>query len=838
MADDDVEVKFGATVDGALDGISSIVENLESMTGPIGALVSHFKELGEAIVAALAINKVLDFVDAIAEAGAKVEHLAVALGITATEMSEFAGVAQLMDVGTDQIGASLTRMERAAAQAGAGTGAAAKAFADLGVKVTDSNGNMKSLAQLLPEVAEGFKNNANHMQAVSDLLAIGGRGMKNLIPIFAEGKEGLAEYTKAVDETGSVMNNQMAEGFEKTAIKTTLFHESMDGLKITLAEALKPAVDTIYDSLTHFIENLNNALQSGGALHPVIIGLAAAFDLVVTAIDILVTGLILLGDVFGSAFTTINTILLSFSTVAYDVFSGQWGKALEDSKAGLTKIGQTWTDFYTRSSKELEDFVTRQNNMWSKLGDTGDRTKDKPTPASGKPEGGENSKNAEKLAEAELAAKEKVALAKIAIEQQADKEAFALGMETIQQLYEAEVANEQKILAVKLEAANAKLASDQRLLAAAKTPKDQTDAKAKIIADNAQIEALQVQHEATMDKLYAERLDKEQQMRQQDLSNFIQNDNAKLKSGMNQLDEDYKDHKITVDKKAALERDLTNKIIDEEITRLAVERDKHAQGTAEYQQYVQKIEQLEDEKKAKLSQIDDDVAAHQRQVSDRIAREFGSTLSTMLTSTQTWQQQVVAVLNRMVDIFIQEVVEPMIASWIRSEFMKTAATTAGEQSRVAAKQAGAAEGALVEKESSLASIFQNAYKAAAATYASVSEIPIVGPFLAPPAAAAAFVAVAAFGSALPSAAGGMVVQEDTLAQVHKNEMVLPAHLSSGLSSIIANGKRGSGDVGLTYAPTINHNEPASLHQMLTDEASTMRAWLANQSRDGHLPFGA
>ena len=63
--------------------------------------------------------------------------------------------------------------------------------------------------------------------------------------------------------------------------------------------------------------------------------------------------------------------------------------------------------------------------------------------------------------------------------------------------------------------------------------------------------------------------------------------------------------------------------------------------------------------------------------------------------------------------------------------------------------------------------------AARSTWASVAKIPMIGPFLAPEAAAAAFAAVMAFEK-------GGIVPHDTPALLHANEMILPRHISESV----------------------------------------------------------
>jgi hypothetical protein len=87
-------------------------------------------------------------------------------------------------------------------------------------------------------------------------------------------------------------------------------------------------------------------------------------------------------------------------------------------------------------------------------------------------------------------------------------------------------------------------------------------------------------------------------------------------------------------------------------------------------------------------------------------------------------------------------------------------------------------------------VFANAAQAASGAMASAAEIPYVGWILAPLAGAAIYAAALAF--PIPSAAGGFVLPDDMLVQAHANEMILPAHLSQGFQSLVAQGAGGGG----------------------------------------------
>lgn len=193
---------------------------------------------------------------------------------------------------------------------------------------------------------------------------------------------------------------------------------------------------------------------------------------------------------------------------------------------------------------------------------------------------------------------------------------------------------------------------------------------------------------------------------------------------------------------------------------------------------------------------------------------------------------------------------------VGGEVAKTGATVVGAASRVAAETTAAVATNAITLGSVLKSIAQFAVKAAAGAYAAISSIPVVGPFLAPAAAAAALYGVYRLGSALVSEKGmGEVPSDGTHAILHKKETVLPAWIAEPMRQMFVNPRRsaGSGIAGATsaagdirnsntntsgdsnfyYQPKANVQD-ASLHDMLQREGRSMRKWFYNQVRNGSL----
>ncbi len=159
-----------------------------------------------------------------------------------------------------------------------------------------------------------------------------------------------------------------------------------------------------------------------------------------------------------------------------------------------------------------------------------------------------------------------------------------------------------------------------------------------------------------------------------------------------------------------------------------------------------------------------------------ISGGFRQAITGMILGTRSFEQSMARLARTILAHFVDLGVK-LVVNWIRTEIAKTAATTAGNTTRTAANVAAATASGAAESGAARTSIGKHAASAAAAVYDDVAQIPYVGWILAPPAAAAAFVAVAAFADLLPSAAGGYDVPADTFAFLHKNEMVLPSSLA-------------------------------------------------------------
>jgi hypothetical protein len=139
--------------------------------------------------------------------------------------------------------------------------------------------------------------------------------------------------------------------------------------------------------------------------------------------------------------------------------------------------------------------------------------------------------------------------------------------------------------------------------------------------------------------------------------------------------------------------------------------------------------------------------------------------------------------------------------WIAQELGMTAATTTGAATRTGAETAAQASSAATTATSNTGRAESNIGVAATGAAAAVAAVPLAGPALAPAAAASTAATLQPYAAMAALDVGAWDVPRDMVAQIHKNEMVVPSDFASGLRGQLS-GTGPSNPVALNFQPNI------------------------------------
>jgi len=229
---------------------------------------------------------------------------------------------------------------------------------------------------------------------------------------------------------------------------------------------------------------------------------------------------------------------------------------------------------------------------------------------------------------------------------------------------------------------------------------------------------------------------------------------------------------------------------------------------------------------------------------------FTDGLLKMAEGTRTFRQVMLDLGQNLLQDMTRNVAK-LVERWLWGELGRKLATTAANDQILASNEKAGTEGVAINALSNLKRIQSDAGAAAAAAYKAMAGI-FPAPLWGIAAGAAAYAGVMAF-EGLASAAGGFDVPRgvNPITQLHQQEMVLPASIANPMRNFFSGsgspaaasigngagtGGGGGGDAHLHYAPVINAPQPQSLKQMLTDQGADMISFVQAAIRNRSLKF--
>lgn len=289
QAQNDME-KFGLAEDEVRDktkDIGNIIADFANKLGihlPAGAdkairALDSTKVSTLALVGAVA-GLVKGFADATiqtAKTADEILTLASTSGLATDTIQKMNYASELLDVSTETITSSMTRMIRSLSQAQKGTGDAADAFRKLRVNIQDSNGRLKDSETLFYQVIDALGKVRNETERDALAMQIFGRSARELNPLIEAGSSALKELGDEAERMGYVMDENTLQKFGALDDAMQRFNNQTTTFKNSIAIVLLPV-------LTGFFEILNKIDPKVIATVAIIGSIAAIAITVVKAI--------------------------------------------------------------------------------------------------------------------------------------------------------------------------------------------------------------------------------------------------------------------------------------------------------------------------------------------------------------------------------------------------------------------------------------------------------------------------------------------------------------------------------------------------------------------------
>jgi phage-related protein len=272
----------------ALHGAGTEAEKSGTKFGKFGKVAAA--ALVATAAAAVAFGKAS--VDAYKTAASESSQLARVTGATITQASQLRFAAEETGVSFSSLSLGMKTFSKNLGGAAGDAKKSAAMVAQLGFSFKDAEGNIKPTADLLPQLADKFKNMADGPAKTALAMKLFGKQGAEMIKTLNKGSDGLAEFAAMSDKTGNTLNDTSA--YKKQLQAQREFHAAISGVKIQLGQALMPVLTAfslflvahVAPALADVSGWISHHQTLIAALVPIVMGLAGAMGAIAIATKI------------------------------------------------------------------------------------------------------------------------------------------------------------------------------------------------------------------------------------------------------------------------------------------------------------------------------------------------------------------------------------------------------------------------------------------------------------------------------------------------------------------------------------------------------------------------
>ena len=277
LADLRVRVRGGEQLQRANRGVQSTVGSLRQAGRALGAA-------GAALSSALAVRPIAAATAEVIQFGDEVAKTARILGIGADELNRWRFAAERSGVDANQLTGGLQRLQRNIVDAGEGVQTAVRAFRDVGVSATDSEGRFREIEDLLPELADGFAGLESDTQRAARAQQLFGRSGTALLPFFENGAAGIRELTARFDELGGNLGGEFFENSEAAQDALSDFDLVSRSLRTRFVAQFLPTITRVVTAIAEFAATVERTLSRSSAMQTALGVLAVAAGVLAVAL--------------------------------------------------------------------------------------------------------------------------------------------------------------------------------------------------------------------------------------------------------------------------------------------------------------------------------------------------------------------------------------------------------------------------------------------------------------------------------------------------------------------------------------------------------------------------
>ena len=219
----------------------------------LSALADGFKAIGSAMG---------DCLTAGAAYADNLLTLSAQTGLSTDTLEKYNAVAELADVSMETFTGSLAKTTKAMGEAQKGSTKYVEAYKQLGVSVTDANGNLRDSEDVYWETVDALKGIENETERDALAMELFGKKAQDLNTIIEMGSEGFKELEQTAVDMGAVLGGEGLAALGALDDQMQIFSSTTGATKNILASAFAPAMSGALEGVNALAGSFNGLLAA------------------------------------------------------------------------------------------------------------------------------------------------------------------------------------------------------------------------------------------------------------------------------------------------------------------------------------------------------------------------------------------------------------------------------------------------------------------------------------------------------------------------------------------------------------------------------------------------
>lgn len=301
--------------------------------------------------------------------------------IGTAELQKYSAAADLVDVDVQTIASSHVKLEKSMSSALKGTGKQAEAFKDLGVSVTDADGNLRDSEDVFNDVIAALGKVENETKRDTLAMDLMGKSAANLNPLIEDGGEAYTNLAETLAKYDLDFIDQ------ETLDRANAFNDELDTIKVIgtvafqqigtqLASVLAPALEKVVDwvgRLAQWFTSLSPKTQAIIAGIAGVVAVAAPLLLGLGKISFAISSILSLMATLGPAIAGIvaalgPVVLAIAAVIAIGVLLYKnWDKIKAKAIELKQKVATAFQNLKTSISTAWDNIKTKAQTTWAAI---------------------------------------------------------------------------------------------------------------------------------------------------------------------------------------------------------------------------------------------------------------------------------------------------------------------------------------------------------------------------------------------------------------------------------------------------------------------------------------